>query len=123
MTALRDAGLSSARVNLSGWGEALDEVTRDPGGHARTLVGLRALLDGGLSIELSVVVIRSTLAMLTDLPERLAEALGEQISGVKTIVVRTPVASPNVEELVCYLALHGDDELRPVHAPESIAAG
>ena len=48
---------------------------------------------------------------------------GEQISGVKTIVVRTPVASPNVEELVCYLALHGDDELRPVHAPESIAAG
>jgi MoaA/NifB/PqqE/SkfB family radical SAM enzyme len=102
VTALRDAGLASARVNLSGWGEALDEVTRDPGGHARTLDGLRALLDAGLPVEISVVVIRSTLAMLVDLPERLAEALGPQISGVKTIVVRTPVESPVVEELVSY---------------------
>ena len=99
---LRAAGLGAARVNLSGWGEALDEVTRDPGGHARTLTGLRALLDGGVPVEISVVVIRSTLGLLADLPEQLAEALGAQLSGIETIVVRTPVESPNVGELVSY---------------------
>jgi MoaA/NifB/PqqE/SkfB family radical SAM enzyme len=100
--ALRAAGLGAARVNLAGWGDALDEVTRDPGGHARTLAGLRALLEGGLSVEISTVVIRSTLAMLADLPERLAEALGERIAEIKTIVVRTPVESPSPGELVSY---------------------
>ncbi len=100
--ALRDAGLGAARVNLSGWGEALDEVTRDPGGHARTLAGLRALIDGGVPVEISVVVIRSTLGLLADLPPLLAEALGAQLSGIKTIAVRTPVESPNEGELVSY---------------------
>ncbi|MFT3769684.1 MAG: radical SAM protein [Minicystis sp.] len=99
---LRDAGLGAARVNLTGWGDALDRVTRDPGGHARTLAGLVALIDAGLSVEIAAVVIRSTLGLLAELPLRLAEALGERLSGVKTIVVRTPVESPNAEELVSY---------------------
>lgn len=100
--ALRDAGLSSARVNLSGWGEALDAVTRDPGGHARALAGLRALLDGGVPVEITVVVIRSTLPLLVDLPEQIAAAFGAQIAGIKVLLVRTPVESPNADELVSY---------------------
>jgi MoaA/NifB/PqqE/SkfB family radical SAM enzyme len=100
--ALRDAGLDTARVNLAGWGDALDEVTRDEGGFARTLEGIRALAQAGLSIEISVVVVRSTRPLLGDLPERLAEALGEQVAQIKTIVVRTPVESPNAAELVSF---------------------
>ena len=102
VTALREAGLRAARVNLSGWGPALDELTRDPGGHARTLAGLVALLDGGLEVEIAAVVIRSTLGVLAELPEQLAEALGERLSGVKAILVRTPVESPSAVELVPY---------------------
>ncbi|APR79807.1 Radical SAM domain heme biosynthesis protein [Minicystis rosea] len=100
--ALREAGLTAARVNLSGWGEALDDVTRDPGGHARTLAGLAALIDGGVAVEIAAVVIRSTLSLLADLPGHLAKALGERLSGIKSIVVRTPVESPNAAELVSY---------------------
>jgi MoaA/NifB/PqqE/SkfB family radical SAM enzyme len=100
--ALRQAGLGVARVNLTGWGDALDAVTRDPGGHARTLAGLRALLEGGIVVELTAVVIRATLGLLADLPTRLAEALGERLSGIKTIVVRTPVSSPDASELCTY---------------------
>ncbi|MDB4930316.1 MAG: Radical domain heme biosynthesis protein, partial [Myxococcaceae bacterium] len=38
--ALRAAGLDLARVNLTAWGDALDAVTRDPGGWARTVAGV-----------------------------------------------------------------------------------
>ncbi|MEI8255392.1 MAG: radical SAM protein [Deltaproteobacteria bacterium] len=100
--ALTDAGLAAARVNLSGWGETLDRVTRDPGGFERTLAGLRALLGGGVRTEISVVVVRSTLASLGDLPEHLAAALGEQLSALRAIVVRTAVQSPDESELVSY---------------------
>lgn len=102
VAALRDAGLSAARVNLAGWGPALDEVTRDPGGHARTLAGIVALLDGGVPVEIAVAVVRSTLATLAEIPERLAEAVGERFSRVKTLVVRTPVESADPGELVSY---------------------
>ena len=102
VTALREAGLRAARVNLSGWGDALDAVTRDPGGQARTLAGLAALLDGGVAVEISAVVIRSTLGLLAELPGRLVEALGDRVGGIKSIVVRTPVESPNAAELVSY---------------------
>jgi MoaA/NifB/PqqE/SkfB family radical SAM enzyme len=100
--ALRDAGLVRARVNLAGWGDALDAVTRDERGFARTLAGLRALAAAGLGIEIAVVVVRSTLALLSDLPERLAEALGEGIAQIKTILVKTPVESPIADELVSF---------------------
>ncbi len=99
---LRDAGLDAARVNLSAWGDALDRVTRDPGGFERTLAGLRALVRGGVRTEVSVVVVRSTLASLHALPEQLAAALGEHTATLRAIVVRTAVQSPDASELVSY---------------------
>jgi molybdenum cofactor biosynthesis enzyme MoaA len=100
--ALRDAGLGAARVNLAGWGDALDVVTRDPGGHVRALAGLRALLDAELPVEITSAVVRSTLTTLAELPERLAEALGERLSMVRTWIVRVPVESADPSELVSY---------------------
>src|SRR5438105_582299 len=70
--ALAAAGLTLARVNLTGFGDALDGVTRDPGGFARTLAGLRALLAASVPVEIAVVVVRSTRALLPGLPEKLA---------------------------------------------------
>lgn len=108
--ALRDAGLTLARVNLTGWGDALDAITQDPGGFARTLAGARALLAAGVPVEVSAVVIRATAASLASLPRRVVEALGE---GVRGMVVRVPVESPDPSQLVdlatardALLALH-----------------
>lgn len=100
--ALRAAGLDRARVNLAGWGEALDHLTRDPGGHARTIAGIGALIEGGVKVEIAAAVVRSTLEMLSDLPERLGEALGDRLGGIKAIVARTPVESPDASELCSY---------------------
>jgi MoaA/NifB/PqqE/SkfB family radical SAM enzyme len=97
---LAAAGLSLARVNLSGVGPALDAITRDEGGSARTEAGIAALLAANIAVEISAVVIRSTLPLLAALPARLA-ALGFA-DRVRRIVVRTPVASPDERELVPY---------------------
>jgi MoaA/NifB/PqqE/SkfB family radical SAM enzyme len=100
--ALRDAGLHMARVNLAAWGPLLDSVTRDPGGYERTIAGLRSLLAGGLAVELSAVAIRSTAQRLAELPSLLSAALGDGVRGLKCLVVRTPIHSPDVEELLSY---------------------
>lgn len=97
--ALREAGLTLARVNLTAWGDALDAVTRDPGGFGRTLAGARALLDAGVAVEASAVAIRATLGALPTLPERLVEALGPALRGLR---VRVPVESPDPAQLVTY---------------------
>ena len=101
--ALREAGLSFVRVNLSGWGEAHDLITRDPGGFARTLAGLRALVAAGLDVGIVSVVVRSTLELLPALPERLAEATAD-VGRLSGITVRVPTSSPDPSELVSYEA-------------------
>ena len=99
--ALHAAGLSLARVNLTAWGAALDAITRDPGGFARTIVGVTALLDAGVPVEVSAVVIRSTLDTLGALPAQLVEGLGGRLQGLRA---RVPVSSPDPDELVPYAA-------------------
>lgn len=98
--ALAEAGLSTARVNLAGWGERLDEVTRDPGGFQRTLAGLRALVAAGVPIEVQAAVVRSTRPMLPDLPGALAAALGAGV--VRLLRVTVPLESPEPDELVSF---------------------
>lgn len=98
--ALAEAGLSLARVNLAGWGEALDEVTRDPGGFQRTLAGLRALVAAGVPIEIQAAVVRSTRPMLSELPGALAAALGAGM--VRLLRVTVPMESPEPDELVSF---------------------
>jgi MoaA/NifB/PqqE/SkfB family radical SAM enzyme len=100
--ALRDAGVDLVRVNLTQGGEPLDRLTRDPGGYARTLAGVRAAIQAGLPVEIAAVVIRSTLGPLAELPARLVEALGAEVRRVRSVLVRTPVESPSPDELVSY---------------------
>lgn len=97
--ALRDAGLTHARVNLTAWGDALDAITRDPGGFERTLTGVRALLDAGVAVEVSAVVVRATLGLLGPLPEQLVGAFGSSLGGLR---VRVPTESPDPSQLVTY---------------------
>lgn len=96
---LREAGLTLARVNLTAWGAALDAITEDPGGFARTLAGTHALLDAGVPVEVSAVVIRPTAASLPELPARLVEAFGGALRGLR---VRVPAESPDATLLVDY---------------------
>lgn len=93
---LAAAGLDLARVNLAGAGEALDAVTRDPGGAARTLHGLLALLEAGVTVEVAAAVVRSTAPMLPALPPTLGPI------GVSALVLSVPVESPDPAELLSY---------------------
>jgi molybdenum cofactor biosynthesis enzyme MoaA len=110
---LREAGLTLARVNLSAWGDALDELTRDAGGFARALAGVRALLGAGVPVEVSAVVVRATAPAFGALPERLVEALGPRLRGLRA---RVPVESPDPSLLVTY-----PDAVAPLLAAQASA--
>lgn len=97
---LRAAGLTLARVHLSGWGDGLDAVTRDPGGFEAALGGLDALLEGGLRVEIAAAVTRSTAGMLPTLPLKLRGHLGE--TRPAHLVLTVPVRSPDPSELLAY---------------------
>ncbi|HEY3497421.1 MAG TPA: radical SAM protein [Polyangiaceae bacterium] len=94
--ALASAGVSRARVNLAFWGAGLDELTQDPGGFEATRRGLAALEQAGVTIEITTVVVRSTLARFTNLPGELAR----EFPSIKTLFARLPVESPDASELV-----------------------
>jgi molybdenum cofactor biosynthesis enzyme MoaA len=98
---LKQAGVVSVRVNVSGLADPLDAVTRDPGGATRTLAGIRALMEARVPVELDVAVVTSTLAGLPDLPERLASELGD-LSRIDGLRVRVPVDGHAPAELVDY---------------------
>jgi MoaA/NifB/PqqE/SkfB family radical SAM enzyme len=94
------AGVDLFRVNLAGFGDALDAVTRDPGGFRRTLAGLLALSGAGAAVEIAAAIVRSTAPLLPDLPAGLADALGSA-RGL-TFVLSTPTESPDLAELIPY---------------------
>lgn len=98
--ALARAGVDKARVNLAGWGDALDAVTRDPGGFSRTKAGLLALRDAGIPIEVQAAVVRSTRPILPDLPGALAAHLGP--GAVRLLRVVVPVDAPDHTELLSF---------------------
>lgn len=95
--ALRAAGLERARVNLAGWGAALDRVTRDPGGFGRTVAGVEALAAAGVPVEIEAAAVRSTASMIPALPARLRAAFGDAVHGLRLAV---PVESPAPGELL-----------------------
>ncbi|MBK7859935.1 MAG: radical SAM protein [Archangiaceae bacterium] len=66
--ALREAGLSVARVNLAAADARLDAVTRDEGGFEASWRGVQALACAGVTVELQAAVVRSTLPLLEGLP-------------------------------------------------------
>jgi MoaA/NifB/PqqE/SkfB family radical SAM enzyme len=88
---LRAAGLDRARVNLAAWGEALDAITRDPGGFENARRGLRALADAGIEIEVSVALVRANASLVAALPQALVRELGE--GAIRALVVSVPVTA------------------------------
>ncbi len=96
--ALHAAGLGEARVNLAGWGEALDRVTQDPGGFEATRRGLCALGAAGVALSVQAAVVRSTASLLPLLPAGLA-ALPARVNVIHATV---PTASPAPDELLPY---------------------
>ena len=97
--ALRDAGLTTARVNLTAWGEPLDVLTQDPGGFQATLLGLQALAAVRQAVELNVAVVRSTVQGLAQLPDHMAAVPGLR-AVLAEILVRVPIESPDPAELL-----------------------
>lgn len=98
---LRAAGLDVARVNLTAWGDALDAITDDPGGFARTVRGVDALVAAGVAVELSAVVLRATAEQLPALPAAVAARFG---AGVRSLVLRVPARSPDPAGLLGWSA-------------------
>lgn len=92
---LADAGLHTARVHLPAWGPTLDAITRDPGGAARTEVGLHALRGAGITLEACAPVLRDNLETLPELPGQLADA---GIS-LERLWLRLPRRAPDLESL------------------------
>jgi uncharacterized Fe-S cluster-containing radical SAM superfamily protein len=75
---LKDAGLQRAFVSLhSGDAATSDEITRAPGTHKRTIVGIRALLEAGITVALNAVITSESIGTLGDLPDYLREAFGQ----------------------------------------------
>lgn len=74
---LRDAGLTSAFVSLhSGDAAVSDAITRAPGTHARTVLGVRALLGAGVPVVLNAVLTAEGLDHLGQLPDFIDAAFG-----------------------------------------------
>ena len=92
---LAEAGLDVARVHVPRWGNALDELTRDPGGFAALRRGLRALADAGLRIEVAVPVVKRNLDAVVDVPGGLV-ADGVDVS---CLVLGVPLDAPEPDEL------------------------
>jgi MoaA/NifB/PqqE/SkfB family radical SAM enzyme len=95
-TRLREAGLGKAVVNLAGTSQALDAVTRDPGGFDRALLGIEALVAANIPFEIEASVVRSTLPFLSSLPARAKEL------GALALVLNVPTESPDPSELLTW---------------------
>jgi hypothetical protein len=75
---LKDAGLERAFVSLhSGDAATSDLVTRAPGTHKRTILGIQALLDVGVSIALNALITTESIATIAGLPDYVRQTFGD----------------------------------------------
>jgi len=74
---LAEVGVTQAFVSLhSGDPAVSDAITRAPGTHARTVAGIRALLDAGIVVVLNAVMSAEGLEKLGDLPDFIDATFG-----------------------------------------------
>jgi len=97
--ALKDAGLDVARVNVPAFGDACDALTRDAGGFARALAGMKALAEAGVAIEAALTVVSSTAPHLAGLPDALHAALG---AALRALILTFPVEAAEPSELLSF---------------------
>lgn len=80
VAALADAGLSHAFVSLHAHDERLAQrLTRKVGDHARTLAGIRNLLEAGIDVSLNHVITAQNQAYLTRFVETVHETFGGRV--------------------------------------------
>lgn len=116
--ALAGAGLAIARVQLVAWGAAADEITREPGGFAAALRGIRALADAGVTVEVTTPIVRRTLAHAAAIPGRIV-AEGLPVAG---LILIAPLQAPLAGECAPLAEVAGAitavaDEARRVALP------
>lgn len=100
--ALADAGLSLARVHVAGVTErAVDAATQDPGGFARTLDGVEALLAAGISVEAQAPLVAATLDEAPALPAFLRTRFG---GAVRDLALHVPFESESADALLDFEA-------------------
>jgi molybdenum cofactor biosynthesis enzyme MoaA len=93
---LRKSGLDGARLHVPAWGDACDEITRDPGGFARTRAAMDLIAAAGIALELAAPIVRDNRDRVVHLPAHIAQ------SGlpVKTLFLGVPVRAPDVATLL-----------------------
>lgn len=99
--ALAAAGLAIARVQLVAWGEVADAITRDPGGFAAALRGIRALAAAGVTVEATAPVVRRNADLVVALPGEIAAA-GLPVAA---LVLVTPLHAPDPGECASLAAV------------------
>lgn len=93
--ALAAAGLDTARVHLTGAdAETADAISRDRGGFAAALAGIRALAAAGVRVEVATPVVRRNLDRLAALPGAIAAAE----LPVAALVLVIPTSAPDAAE-------------------------
>lgn len=87
--ALAAAGVTRAVVALNAIDPAIsDAITRDPGGHARTVAGVRALLAAGIPVEITVALLPENRGALRAIAEQARDLFPTTAASVDTIVAR-----------------------------------
>jgi len=101
---LAAAGLGTARVQLVAWGdEAVDGITRLPGGFAAALRAIRALAAAGVTVEVTAPVVRRNLDVVAALPREITAAR----LPVDALVLITPLTAPNPAECASLVEIAG----------------
>ncbi len=101
--ALAEAGLTAARVNLVGPDARVDAITQDAGGFARTIAGIRALLQAGLAVEILVALTQSTRQLVVEMPVALLAAVAD-VGRPHLIEATVPTDMANQSERLDYPA-------------------
>ena len=92
---LAEAGLDIARVHLVAWGsDACDAITRDPGGFASTLRGIRAFGAASVRVDVTVPIVRRNLEDVAAIPREIAA----QDLPVESVIVTIPRDAPAADE-------------------------
>ena len=88
---LRDAGLTDAFVSLHSADAAVsDAITRAPGTHVRTVKGIHALLDAGVTVKINAVMTQEGLAHLSGLPDFIHDEFGRHGNLLRKLMLSYP---------------------------------
>lgn len=92
---LANAGLALARVQVVAWdADAADAITREPGGFAAAVRGLRALVDAGIAIEVTTPIVHRNVAHVAAMPAAIV-ASGLPVAALVLVV---PSTAPDASE-------------------------